>query len=117
MTSGNVERAGFAGHVRVKQDLQQQIAQFFRQILGASLFDCVENFVGLLDQVGSEGYVGLLAVPGAAAGGAQAGLDGDQIFKEIPDALPCGFCGDGHDFCDLSARRLRPGFLARLWAL
>jgi len=50
--------------------------------------------------------VGLLAVPGAAAGGAQAGLDGDQGFKEFSDALGWGFCGDGRDFCDLSARRL-----------
>ena len=92
---GNVERAGFARQVGVEQDLQQEIAEFLGQILGASLFDGVEDFVGFFDQVGFEGRVGLLAVPGAAAGGAQAGLDGDQVFKEFCRCASWWLCGDG----------------------
>ena len=64
-----------------------------RSIPGVALLDGIEDFVGLLDQVGSEGRVSLFAVPGAAAGGAQAGLDGDEIFKRFADVF-CGWiCG------------------------
>ena len=63
------------------KDLQKKIAEFLRQIRRACFLNRVENFVGLLDEVRPQGQVSLLAVPGAAAGGTQSGLDGDQVFK------------------------------------
>ncbi len=46
---GDVEGAGFASQIGVKQDLQQEIAEFLGHFVGASLFDGVEDFVGFLD--------------------------------------------------------------------
>ena len=93
---------------------KQEVAEFFRQFLGASLFDGVENFIGFFDQVGSEGGVGLLAVPGTAAGGAQAGLDGHQVFEEFADALLVDLRGWLRALQFVGAQT-SSRFLARLW--
>src|SRR5579862_2111055 len=114
---GNVECAGFASHVRMEQDLEQEIAQFLRHFRCVCLLDCVEDFVGFLDKVSPKGEVGLLAVPGTAAGGAKSGLYGDQVFKEFADALFRRFCGGSLNNGDLSARRLRRSLLGRLFAV
>src|SRR5580704_5668190 len=82
---GNVERAGFAREVRMKQDLQQEIAEFLCQFFGVSRFNGIEDFVSLLDEVGPERGVSLLAVPGTATGGAEASLDSAQVFKKFAD--------------------------------
>src|SRR5580704_19499904 len=84
---GNVECTGFSRQVGMKQDLQQEIAEFLRQVLRTSLFDGIEDFVGFLDQIGSECRGGLLAVPGTAARGAEAGLHSGQILEKFSNLL------------------------------
>src|SRR5579864_7867195 len=86
---GDIERAGLACEVRMKQDLQQEIAKLLREFKRASLLNGVEDFVRFLDQVGPQRQVGLLAVPRAAAGSSQARLDGDEVFKQFSYRLVC----------------------------
>src|ERR1700722_151932 len=83
----NIERARFSRQAGMKQDLHQEIAEFLPQVLRTSLFDGIEDFVGFLDQIGSECRVGLLAVPGTAARGAEAGLHSGQILEKFSDLL------------------------------
>jgi hypothetical protein len=103
---GNVECAGFARHVRMKQNLQQEIAKFLGQILRLAIFDGIKNFVGFFDEVCPECEMGLFPVPGAAAEGAQARLDAHQILEEIPGAFRLERRGNNFAFRNLSARRL-----------
>ena len=65
----------------MENDLEKQIAQLGGKLLRIARFHCVEDFVGLLDEELAERFVGLLAVPGAAGGGAQASLEGDELFE------------------------------------
>jgi len=70
------EAAGFLGHARVEDDLQQQITEFFlerRQIVGLGSFG---NLIGFLDRVWRDGSKALRHVPGAPGFGvAQARHD------------------------------------------
>ena len=60
------EFAGFLGHVRVVDDLQQQVAELVAQIVQVAARDGVGDLVGFLDRVGRDGRKILLDVPGAA---------------------------------------------------
>src|SRR6266508_4159608 len=80
----DVELPGVLGDLGVEHHLQEQVAQLLAQVVGtgrarALLLDRVEDLVDLLHQVAGEARVGLLGVPGAAAGAAQAGLGRDQV--------------------------------------
>src|ERR1700730_12029989 len=55
------------------------------------MLEGIQDFVACLDQVGLECVVSLFAVPGTAAGGAEAGLDGDQVFKQSAVLRARGF--------------------------
>ena len=103
---GNIEGAGFQGQIGVKQDLQQQVAEFFGQFAWIAFFQGVENLVSLLDQVGFQGCMGLLAVPGATTRGAQASLDVDQGFEEVSNRLAGWFLSGCFRGAGMSARRL-----------
>ena len=54
------------------QHLEQQVAELLAQRLGTATVDGVENLVRLLEQVWPECAMGLLPIPGAAAGRTQA---------------------------------------------
>jgi len=71
---GNGECAGFFGEDRMKNNLQQQIAQFRGKMLGVARFHGVENFVGFFDQKFTQGLMGLLTVPGTTARPTQTSL-------------------------------------------
>ena len=63
-------------NIRVEHDLQQHVAQLLtqqRHIRLAAGFYRLDNLVGFLHQVANQGGVGLLGVPGATSGSAQAG--------------------------------------------
>ena len=70
------EAARFGGDLGVEEDLEEEVAQFFGEFGVVAGVESVEDFVGFFDEVGAESGVGLLAVPGAAAGSAEAGHDG-----------------------------------------
>ncbi len=73
----DVETSCFPGDIGVEEDLEEQVTEFFGQFFGVTLFDGIQDLVGLLDQEGLERVVGLFAVPRATAGGAKAGLERD----------------------------------------
>jgi len=62
-----------------KYDMGLKVAEFFGKFGVVAGVEGVQDFVGFFDQVGAEGGVGLFAVPGAAAGGAEAGHDGGKF--------------------------------------
>ena len=95
----------------MKQDLEQEIAKLLGEFKRAALLNGIEDFVRLFDQIGPKRQVGLLAVPRAAAGSAQARLDGDKVFKQLSYRFVCfalrgSPCGSLAHFENLSARRL-----------
>ena len=52
--------------------LQQQVTQLLAEGVGVLMVDCVYYLVGFFYKVAADGFVGLLRVPGTAAGGSQA---------------------------------------------
>jgi len=70
------EAALFGGDLGVEENLEEEVAEFFGEFGVVAGVEGVEDFVGFFDEVGAEGGVGLFAVPGTAAGGAETGHDG-----------------------------------------
>ena len=62
---GDPERADLGGELRVKNDLQQQIAQLFAEALECEISIASTTSYLLLDKVRHERPMGLFAVPGA----------------------------------------------------
>ena len=83
MTSLQPERPALLGDAGVEDDLEQQVAELAGELLVVLLVDGVGDLVGLLDRHRLDGLVGLLAVPRAAAGGAQAGDQLDEAGEEL----------------------------------
>ena len=74
------EQAGFLGHARVIDDLEQQVAQFVLQARPVLVLDGAGDLIGFLDRVRRDGLERLFAVPRAAAVRiAQAAHDLDQV--------------------------------------
>ena len=67
----------------VEDDLEQQVAELAAQLVVVSLVDGVGHLVGLLDRHRLDALVGLLAVPRAAARGAQAGDQLDESGEQL----------------------------------
>jgi hypothetical protein len=65
----------------VEENLKKEIAELFGEFRVVSTVEGVENFVGFFNEVGAEGGVGLLAVPGAAIGRPEAGHDSDKFSE------------------------------------
>ena len=78
---GDGEVAFVGGHLGIEQDLKQQVAEFFGQVGKVAALDGVEDFVGFFQGVFANGVEGLFAIPGAAAGSAQASHDGGRLLK------------------------------------
>ena len=70
---------------RVKNDLQQEVAEFLAKVRGIAglvgLVNGVKGFVRLLEQVLCERRIGLLMVPGTSAGGTKTGHYSDKFIK------------------------------------
>jgi len=64
----------------MKHDLKEEIAEFVAEVVQVTARDGVGHLIGLLDRVGRDGGEGLFAVPGAAAGLAQARHDGEKAL-------------------------------------
>ena len=64
----HLEVPGLAGNIGVEGYLDQQVTQFLGQDRGVGAVDGLQDLVGLLQQGPAQGFVRLLAVPGASAG-------------------------------------------------
>ena len=71
----------FSRHLGEKNGLQYEIAQLFGEPGPIALVDCVQHFISLFEQVRLDGVEILLAVPGAATGGAQLGHNVDEALE------------------------------------
>ncbi len=87
ITSETVNLPGFFGQDGVENHLQQQVTQFPGKFARVGGLHRVENLVGFLDQELAERIVGLLAVPGAAAGSIEPRLQGDQLGEPFAGKL------------------------------
>ena len=65
---GKSEQAGFLGHSRVIDDLEQQVAEFVRQRRQITPRDGIGDLVGFLDRVRRDGVEALQFVPRTAVG-------------------------------------------------
>jgi hypothetical protein len=79
---GNGEMALVGRHLRIKQHLQQQVAQLLGQVRKVAPLNGVEDLVGLFQRVFADGIEGLFAVPRAAAGSPQPRHDLDRLLKQ-----------------------------------
>ena len=78
-----IKTSGFLLHLRVKNDLEQYISQFFLQMIGISFIYSLSYLVGFFQEVTAAALVGLLGVPGASPGAAQDGHDVLQVTDVI----------------------------------
>ena len=81
-TSAIGEVAFVGRHLRVKQHLQQQVAEFFGQVRKVAALDGVEDFVGLFKRVFANRVEGLFAVPRASARRPQPRHDRRRLLKQ-----------------------------------
>lgn len=98
---GHGKTALFLRNLRVKDDLQKQVAHLLGELRVVPGVECLQHLVSLFEQVGSQAPVRLLAVPGTALGGAQTRLHGDEFFKPLA----------GSQLFHLRATRLPRGLL------
>ena len=82
---GDGEAFFFVSDLSVEEDLKEEIAEFLGELGVVSRVESVKDFVGFFDEIGAKSGVGLLAIPGATAGRAQASHDGDKLFKIAAD--------------------------------
>ncbi len=68
----------------VEQHLHEHIAELLAQLGVVAVLDRLKRLVGLLQQVGGKGRVGLLRVPRATAGRAQPVHHGDRVQELRP---------------------------------
>ena len=69
-TGGNVveiELAFFLCDARVKNDIEQQVAEFLLQVFGIVALDRIEQFMGFVEGMRRNRFAGLANIPGAAA--------------------------------------------------
>jgi hypothetical protein len=61
-----IEPLVFLGDLGMEHHLQQKISQFFFEMGVVAMADGIGNFVGLLEDVGHQGRMGLFKVPRAS---------------------------------------------------
>jgi len=83
---GDGKAAFFLSDLGVKKHLKKEVAELFGEFGVIGALEGVEDFVGFFDEIGSERGVSLFAIPGTAAGSAEARHDGDESFESGPNA-------------------------------
>ena len=86
------EQSGLFSHLRVEDDLQQQIAKLLTQVHRILPLNRVSNFIGFFDGEGDDGFERLLDIPRAAV------FCVAQLAHDVEDAVQTvagGKCGDG----------------------
>ena len=61
------EQTQFPGHLRMEDNLKEQVAQFVLQASPVLLLDRVGDFIGLLDRIGGDAVKGLHDIPRTTA--------------------------------------------------
>jgi hypothetical protein len=121
---GGVEAALFARDLCVEDNLQQQVAKFFREFQVVAAFQSFENLVSFLKQIGAQRQMGLLDIPGTSIRGTQTRLQFDQAFEPQPGRFlprtgipfwPISALGGLTDFLFLWRHRAVSSFL--VWEL
>jgi len=74
---GNIEALFLMCDLRVEENLEEKVAEFFGEFGVIGRVERIEDLVSLFNKIGAERGMGLLAVPGAAFRGAEARHDGD----------------------------------------
>ena len=87
---GEFEALQLRGHLRVVNDLKQQVAKLVLQRLEIVARDRLGDLVGFLDRIGRDGREGLLGVPRTARVlVAQARHDGEQVGERVALVAGC----------------------------
>ena len=82
--SAEIEHARFFGHPGVKDDLEQEVAEFFAQVLRRCALDCVGHLVGLFDRERRDRGECLLDIPRTTGDGvAKRRHDFDQAANIV----------------------------------
>jgi hypothetical protein len=79
--SFHIELATFFSDLRLKDDMQQEIAEFFRQPFPIAVIDGFEHLVGFFHEHRLEGVAILFFVPGATVRTAKGCHDFDELFE------------------------------------
>jgi hypothetical protein len=88
------EAALLGGDLGVEEDLEKEVAELLGEFGVVGGVEGVEDFVSFFDEVRAEGGVGLFAVPGAAAGSAEASHYGSKFGESGAGILGTwGFIG------------------------
>jgi hypothetical protein len=70
-----VEGVPFLAHLRVHDDLKEQIAKFLAQVRVIRFLDCLDRLITFLNEGGAQALMSLLTIPGTASRRAQSGDD------------------------------------------
>jgi hypothetical protein len=81
----HVPRAFVGRHLRVEDDLQQDVAELLAQAIAVVRVDRVEHLVGLLEEVAREARVVLLEVPGTPARAAEPRHHPHEIQQSLAE--------------------------------
>jgi hypothetical protein len=89
----DIEAAGFTRNFRVKNNLEQEIAEFAHKVLRIAGIEGIEDFVCFLNQIAPKRVVRLLAIPGTSARGPQSRLQRDQALEKRANGVFLAFFG------------------------
>ena len=64
-----IEQTLFFGDTRVENDVEQQIPEFFPQVVNVITLDGINQLVGFVERMAGDTATGLADIPGAAAFG------------------------------------------------
>src|SRR5579859_281728 len=79
-------------HLSIKENLEQEVAEFARKFMPVTIVNGLENLISLFERIRLDGIKGLFAVPRASARTTQAGHDGNCAFE----TLSSGWHGRNH---------------------
>jgi tetratricopeptide (TPR) repeat protein len=114
---GHGEGPAFLGDARLKDDLKEEVAELDPQLGEIPRVEGVHDFVGLLDQIGTQRLEILFPVPGASIRGAQPPHDVQKPDEGIPGPAMIGIVfSHGGARYTLGPHRMRSRFAANtLW--
>src|SRR5215475_5273472 len=78
---GNGETFFLVGNLGMEKHLKEEVAKLFGELGVVGGVESIEDLVGFFDEIGAESGVGLLAVPGTTARGAETSHDGNKPFE------------------------------------
>jgi hypothetical protein len=79
----DVKKTGFPGQLGMKDRLEEQVPQFLPQVLKIPSVNRFQDFVCFFQQIGFQGIVGLLPVPGATVRPSQARHDFNEFLESV----------------------------------